>query len=81
MGKSPFQYIQSEMNCSFNEAVDWAAKWLGIAPDFKPDPEVAQLRLEKRQRDRHQAEILDRADKAGRIAKAVAIFEAAEVIK
>jgi hypothetical protein len=81
MGRSPFQYIQSELNCSFNDAVDWAANWLGLSPDYKPDPEVARLRFEKRQQDQRQAEILEQADKERRIAKAVAIFDAAEVIE
>ena len=37
-GRSPFQYIQIVLNCTFTEAVKWAANWLGIGPDYHPDP-------------------------------------------
>jgi hypothetical protein len=80
-GKSPFQYIQVEMNLSFPDAVDWAANWLGISPGYKPDPEVERIRKEKRDRDRKAAEAIKEREEAGRIAKAVAIWNSAQVVE
>ena len=80
-GKSPFQYIQAEMNLSFTDAVEWAANWLSISPDYKPDTEAERIRKEKRDRDRQAAEVFKKIDETKRIAKAVAIFESAQVIK
>ena len=80
-GKSPLQYIQAEMNVSFTDAVEWAANWLSISPDYKPDPEAERIRKEKRDRDRQAAEVSKKIDETKRIAKAVAIFESAQVIK
>ena len=80
-GQSPFQYIQAEMNLSFTGAVDWAANWLGMSPDYKPDPEAERIRKEKRERERKAAEAFKKIDEARRIDIAVAIFESAQVIK
>ena len=80
-GKSPFQYIQAEMHLSFYDAVDWAANWLSISPDYRPDPEAVRIRKEKRDRDRQAAEAVKKIDETKRIAKAVAIWDSAQVIK
>jgi len=74
-GMSPFQYIQSELHCSFNEAVDWAANWLGISHDYKSDPEIELNRKGKQKRDRAASTAKDKADKATRTAKAVNIYK------
>ncbi len=73
-GKTPLQFIQSEIGCSFPDAIDWAANWLGMSPDYKPDPEVERLRREKRERDKREAASKDEEEKAQRIGKAVSIF-------
>jgi len=77
-GMTPFQYIQSEMRCSFPEAVQWAAKWLGLSPDFKPDPETDRRRKEQRERDRQETDAREQAERSRRIDLAIKIYERSE---
>jgi len=77
-GLSPFQYIQSEMHCSFNEAIDWAAGWLGISRDYKSDPDAERKRKEKQKRDRAASTAKDKDNKAARTAKATDIYKATQ---
>jgi hypothetical protein len=77
-GMSPFQYIQSEMNLSFPGAIEWAANWLGISPDYKPDPEAELQRTERKKVERQEAEAVEKADQEKRTAKAVAILGATQ---
>jgi phage/plasmid primase-like uncharacterized protein len=77
-GMSPFQYIQAEMNCSFPDAVDWAANWLGMSPDYVPDPNAERIRREKRDRDRRKAEAQEKVNIAKRIKNATTILNASQ---
>ncbi len=74
-GRSPFQFIQDEMNCSFPAAVEWAANWVGIPSDYKPDPDAVCRQTERRKRERLEAEAQKKAGEATRTAKAVAIWK------
>jgi putative DNA primase/helicase len=77
-GMSPFQFIMQEQCCSFPNAVEWAAGWLGLSSDYKPDPDAERRRKKTRKLERREAEALEQADKAKRITKATAIWKASQ---
>jgi putative DNA primase/helicase len=79
-GMSPFQYIMRERNCGFADAVEWAAHWLGMSPDFKPDPATDIQRELNREKKRQEAEIQDIADKVERAEKARALVQRSNAI-
>jgi putative DNA primase/helicase len=79
-GLTPLQYIMSERNCSFAEAVEWAAHWLGVSPDYKPDPATGLRRKMKRENELRKANTQALADKAERVEKARALYQRSKEI-
>ena len=77
-GRSPLQFIQDELHCSFKEAVEWAASWLGLSPDYTPDPETERKREEKRKKEKIAARAAQEAEKRQRTTKAYSIWEATQ---
>jgi len=79
-GLTPLQYIMGERNCSFAEAVEWATHWLGMSPDYKPDPATDLRRKLKREKERREAELQDLADKVERVEMARALYRQSKLI-
>ena len=77
-GLSPLQLIQAEMGCSFPAAVEWAANWLGLSPEYTPDPETERKREEKREREQLASKAAREAKEGQRITRASSIWEAAQ---
>lgn len=74
-GRTPLTFIMEERGCSFPQAVEWAANWLGLSRDYKPDPEAERRSQEKRGREQCEAEAEAQAEQAQRLAKAVEIVD------
>jgi phage/plasmid primase-like uncharacterized protein len=80
-GRPPLNYIMEEYGYSFPQALEWAADWLGLSPDYKPDPKAESQRKEKRDLHQQEAEVQEQADKTKRVAKAIEIYDATKCVQ
>jgi hypothetical protein len=70
-GRSPFQFIQYELNLEFSAAVSWASNWLGLDNAYRPNPVAQELANQKRDTERAAAEIAEQQDRQKKIDTAV----------
>jgi hypothetical protein len=70
-----FNLIERERHCDFKEAIDWAARFLGIDTTTAYQPDAAdQQRQQKREHKRRKAAADDADDEARRIGRAQALW-------
>lgn len=74
-GRPPLRFIMEEYAYSFPQAVEWAANWLGVSPDYKPDPEAERRREKKRKRERAEAVVEEKRQRQKRISWAEQLAE------
>ncbi len=70
-GRSPFQFIQYELNLEFSAAVSWASNWLGLDNAYRPNPVAQELANQKRDTERAATEIAEQQDRQKKIDTAV----------
>jgi putative DNA primase/helicase len=63
----PIGLIQREHRCDFKQAIAWAAGWLGIDTNYKPDTAADERRQKEREEQRARDAEEDAANQARRI--------------